>query len=185
MRMPLLLLLGSALVASAALAQHRELGAHEHGRGTLDIVLEGSRLNMEFEAPGADIVGFEHPAKTRQQKAAVEKAKKQLSAPQSLFQLPSSAGCVLQEAKVTVEGGGHDHDGKKEPAGHGAGEHSAFNAQYAFDCKAPSSITAIEFAYFRVFAGAQKVDVNVVTPKAQTKLEATRAKPRVDLAGVW
>lgn len=187
MRKLLLLLLGLALVAPAhtVLAQHRELGAHEHGRGTLSIAMEGERLSMEFEAPGVDIVGFEHAAKTRQQKAAVEKAKKQLSAPQTLFQLPPSAGCVLQEAKVAIESENHDHEAKKEPGGHDASEHSAFNAKYAFNCKAPANITAIEFGYFRVFAGAQKLDVNVVTAKAQTKFEATRAKPRVDLAGVW
>ena len=187
MRMSLLLLLGLAFVAPArtVLAEHRELGAHEHGRGTLNIALEGARLSMELEAPGADIVGFEHRAKTRQQKAAVEKAKKQLSAPQSLFQLPPSAGCVLLEAKVAIESEDHNHATKKEPAGHDAGEHSAFNAQYAFDCKAPGNIKIIEFGYFRVFGGAQKLDINVVTAKAQTKFEATRAKPRIDLAGVW
>jgi Protein of unknown function (DUF2796) len=187
MRMSLLLLLGLALVAPAhtALAQHRELGAHEHGRGTLNIALEGARLSMEFEAPGADIVGFEHPAKTSQQKAAVEKAKKQLAAPQALFKLPPSAGCVLQEAKVAIESEDHDHAAGKEPADHDEHEHSAFNAQYAFNCKAPTNITAIEFGYFQAFRGAQTLDVSIVTAKAQTKLEATRAKPRIDLAGIW
>ena len=77
-------------------AQQRQAGAHEHGRGTLNIALEGSRLSMELEAPGADIVGFEHKAKTQKQKAAVEKAKKQLAAPQALFELPAAAGCVLR-----------------------------------------------------------------------------------------
>ena len=68
-------------------------------RGTLNIAIEGARLTMELEAPGADIVGFEHKAKTEQQKAAVEKAKQQLAEPQALFKLPAAAGCVLKEAK--------------------------------------------------------------------------------------
>ncbi len=51
------------------------------------------------------------------------------------------------------------------------------------DCRAPEKITAIEFEYFRAFAGAQKLDVNMITPKGQNKLEVTRAKPRLDLAG--
>ena len=45
-------------------------------------------------------------------------------------------------------------------------------------------MTAIEFGYFRAFAGAQKLDVNVITPKGQSKFEVTRAKPRLDLAGM-
>ena len=36
---------------------------------------------MELEVPGADIVGFEHAAKTRTEKAAVEKATTQLRLP--------------------------------------------------------------------------------------------------------
>jgi len=61
---------GFAAIAGASYAQQRQAGAHEHGRGTLNIALEGTRLSMELEAPGADIVGFEHRAKTKKQKAA-------------------------------------------------------------------------------------------------------------------
>lgn len=196
MRMVAVLALGlaAALQFSPAAAQQREAGAHEHGRGTLNIAVEGARLSMELEAPGADIVGFEHAAKTAKQKAAVADAKKKLSAPQALFVFPTSAGCVLKSAKVEVEGlehahghsHGHSHgkakDGKAEAAPED--KHSEFRAAYAFDCKAPASVTSIDFGYFRVFAGAQKLDVNVTTAKGQTKLEATRAKPRIDLVGM-
>jgi hypothetical protein len=195
---------GIALAASAGIgaAQERQLGAHEHGRGTLNIALEGSRLSMELEVPGADIVGFEHEATTAKQKSAVEAAKQQLAAPQRLFELPAAAGCVLKEAKVGIEAEDHehgqeakDHDAArdatkgdaaqdqeaKEHAEHG---HSAFQAEYAFDCKAPASLTTIGFGYFKAFAGAQKLDVTVVTPKQQTKFEVSRAKPSIDLGGM-
>jgi hypothetical protein len=189
--MPALCIL--ALPAAAA-AQHRELGAHEHGRGTLNIAVEGSRVSMELEVPGADIVGFEHAAKTRKQKAAVVQAKKQLSAPQTLFKLPAAAGCVLKEASAEVEGGDHDHakssakadkekKGKSQVEQEGK-EHSEFQARSTFECKSPASITAIEFDYFRAFPGAQRLDVNLITAKGQTKFEVTRAKPRIDLAGM-
>ena len=95
-----------------AAEEHRELGAHEHGRGTLNIAVEGNKVTMELEVPGVDIVGFEHAAKTRREKAAVEKAKTQLLAPLTLFALPASAACRVTEAKVEVETGEHDHDAK-------------------------------------------------------------------------
>jgi hypothetical protein len=174
-----------------ASAQHRELGAHEHGRGTLNIALEGTRLSMELEAPGADIVGFEHPAKSRKDKAAVDAAKKRLAQPLALFKLPASAGCVVKEASAESEGDDRDHDkhAKTESGKQGAGkaaehEHSQFHAQYTLECRTPANITTIEFDYFRAFAGAQKLEVNVITPKGQTKREVTRAKPRLDLAGM-
>lgn len=201
MRTVLLALSGLAALALAnpAAAQHRELGAHEHGRGTLNIALEGTRLSMELEVPGADIVGFEHPAQSSKDKDAVDAATKRLSTPLSLFKLPASAGCTVMEATATIEGEDHDHDhdhdkgdqakdAKQEPGkdatAHAEHEHSQFHAQYTLECRTPANITAIEFDYFAAFAGAQKLDVNLITPKGQTKLEVTRAKPRLDLAGM-
>ena len=185
MRVAAILALGLGIVAYAppAPAQHRELGAHEHGRGTLNVAVEGKRISMELEAPGADIVGFEHAANTRQQKAAVEKAKKDLLAPQTLFKFPTAAGCTVSAATVELEDG-TDDDAAGKAKGGTDHAHSEFHAQYTFDCQQPASLTSIEFGYFRVFAGAQKLDVNVITPKGQTKLEASRAKPRIDLAGI-
>jgi hypothetical protein len=188
-------------------AQQRQAGAHEHGRGTLNIALEGSRLSMELEVPGADIVGFEHEAKTQKQKAAVAAAKKQLAAPQTLFELPATAGCALKDAKVAFQAEDHDHgpgdgpkhhsgkdhgpkegtkgDGKSGPReGHADEEHSVFTAQYTFDCKAPASLTTIGFGYFKAFAAAQKLNVTVIGPKQQNRFEVSRSAPRIDLGGM-
>jgi hypothetical protein len=186
----------AAVAADVGQAQeHRELGPHVHGRGTLNIALEGSHLSMEFEAPGADIVGFEHPASTPEQTAAVEKAKKQLAAPQGLFLLPDSAGCALTDAKVTIDsehhGDEHDHDADDHDHDHGSADpdhaghqHSAFHAEYAFDCKAPARLVTMGFDYFKRYAGAQRLDVTVITPKGQSSFEVTRDKPRLDLGGI-
>lgn len=188
-----------ALVAATgfANAQHREAGAHAHGRGTLNIALEGKHLSMELEAPGADIVGFEHKAQTDAQKAALEKAEQQLMAPQTLFELPAAAGCTFVTAAITVEGDtdhGHDHDHAATKDGdkdhdhdhqdHAGYEHSGFRVEYDFECKTPTSLTSIGFGYFKAFAGAQKLDVTVVTPKGQSKLEASRDKPHIELGGL-
>ena len=172
--------LGTLAFSPSTPAQHRELGAHEHGRGTLNVAVEGKRISMELEVPAADIVGFEHAARTRQQKAAVENAKQQLLAPLALFKLPSTAGCTVGAASVELESGGPDATRK---GGH-EDAHSEFHAQYTFDCQTPASLTSIEFDYFRAFASAQRLNVNVITPKGQTKFEVSRSKPRIDLAGM-
>jgi hypothetical protein len=195
----------AAAMAGVGYAQdHRQLGPHVHGQGTLNIALEGSRLSMEFEAPGMDVVGFEHSASTPEQKSALDKAEKQLKVPQTLLQLPAAAGCTVADAKVTIEGklggngpdahGAADHDHAEDhDHGHGAvdhghdhdgHEHSAFHAEYTFDCKSPASLTTIAFDYFKHFAGAQKLNVTVITPKGQSSFEVTRDKPRLDLGGM-
>jgi hypothetical protein len=197
MRLAATLVFGLGVLANPALAhaQHREMGAHEHGRGTLNVAIEGSRLSMELEVPGADIVGFEHAATTSKQKAAVEKGKKQLLAPLALFKLPAAAGCTVSAASVEVEGEGHHGEhgrGKnaaggnkaREPEAHNEPAHSEFHAQYTFECKTPGNLSSIEFAFFRTFSRAERLEVNVVTPKGQTKFEVSRRKPRIDLAGM-
>ena len=183
-------LAGAVATPAFAAEEHRELGAHEHGRGTLNIAIEGNKVSMELEVPGDDIVGFEHAAKTSRDKATLEKAKAQLAAPLTLFALPASAGCRVTDSKVEIEIGEHhhDHDAKEEAkADKGAAEgegHSEFHVQYALECAKPGNLATIEFGYFRAFANAQRLDVNVITPKGQNKFEVTRASPSLSLAGM-
>jgi hypothetical protein len=187
---------GIAVLPVAAEEHHRQLGAHEHGRGTLNIAVEGDKMTMELEVPGMDIVGFEHAATSRRDMEAVERAKAQLMTPLTLFKLPAAAGCRATETKVKVEVGEHDHEaseaspggtesskGPKDAEAQGEG-HSEFHAEYTCACASVNNITAIEFGYFRVFPGAEKLDINVITPKGQSTFEATRAKPNISLAGM-
>lgn len=189
----------SAAAAAPSFAEdaHRELGAHVHGRGTLNIAVENTRVSIELEAPGMDIVGFEYEASSAEQKAAVTKAKDVLGDPLSLFKLPAAASCKLVDAKTEVEAEGahendHDHDEKgDEHAKHdhdgedhdGPAGHTAFHVTYAIDCATPTNLTSITFDYFKAFTGAKALDVSVVTDKTQSKFEVTREKPVLDLAG--
>jgi hypothetical protein len=161
-----------------------------HGHGTLDIAVEDQKVSMELEVPGMDIVGFEHAATTEDQKAAIEEAKAELAKPLSLFKFPAAAACSVKEAKVAleVEHEDGDHDAEEEKhADHDEDQHeghNAFHVTYALDCGKPAALTAITFDYFKAFAGAQNLTVNVVTAKAQSKYEVSRDKPELDLAGM-
>jgi Protein of unknown function (DUF2796) len=183
--------LAAGLPAIAA-EDHRELGPHEHGVGRLNIAIEGKRISMELEVPGADIVGFEHEAGTAGQKAAVKKAKATLEGALGVFKLPAEAKCTLAEAKVAIHAeGDHEHDhGDAKHDDHDAGakddgdgdhdhHHSEFHAAYAIDCAAPEKLTGIDFKYFGLFTGARKLDVNVVTATGQAHYEVTREKPQL------
>lgn len=200
------IIFAAAAVMNAAPAfaseEHRELGAHEHGHGTLNMAIEAGKVSMELEVPGADIVGFEHEASTDEQKAAIEKAKATLSDALTVFKLPSDAGCKLTNAKVALEAEEH-HDGAKheehvdhkDEAKHEdhaehkdeAGEeehHAEFHAEYALECSSPEKLTSIDFHYFELFPGAQELDVNLVSAKGQTKYEVTREQPKLELGEI-
>ena len=112
--------LAAATLPAQAQDVHRQLEAHEHGRGTLNIAMEGNVVAMALAVPGADIVGFEHAARTQAQTQAIDDAKAQLGRPLDLFVVNDNAGCHVVEATVLVVGPeAHDaHDGATDEHGH-------------------------------------------------------------------
>jgi hypothetical protein len=178
-----------ALNLPAIAEEHRELGPHEHGVGRLNIAVEGKRVSMELEVPGADILGFEHEAATKEQKAAVSQAKSTLERALKVFELPAEAKCKLAEAKVVIEAEDHGHDEAGHESSKGKGEeeeghHSEFRAAYAIDCAAPEKLTGIQFRYFELFAGARKLDIDLVTDKGQRRYEVTRESPKLEFGEI-
>jgi len=198
-----------ALVAALpALAEEtRQLDAHEHGVGTLDIAIEGRTVGMAFEAPGADIVGFEYAATSDADLATIAQALATLGAPLDLFVMPDAAGCTVVDAKAELEGedghGAHDeehHDGhddedhgehaEHDHDDHGHDDHTdhaddaghtAFHATYRLTCDTPDALTAINFAYFETFPNAQEVEVQIITGSGAQAFGVERAAPLLDL----
>jgi hypothetical protein len=123
----------------AAAEQTRQLGAHVHGVGKLDIAFEGDRIAMELHAPGADIVGFEYVATSAEDRAAVDGAVATLARPLDLFSLPASAVCSVVEARAALESEvagvaqGAREEGHEDHA-HGDHSHDAHaNDEHAHD----------------------------------------------------
>jgi Protein of unknown function (DUF2796) len=184
-----LTLAGAMIVlAFPALAdEHRQLGPHEHGHGKLNIAIENGEVSMDLDVPGADIIGFEHEPSTPEQKAAFEAGKAKLTDALSLFKMPAAAGCAVKEAKVSIEGE-HEEEAPKGTTASaretGEAHHSDFNVDYKLQCQSVAKLTAIEFGYFKAFAGAQVLEVTIISPKGQNSYEVTRDKPSLDLTGV-
>lgn len=179
-------------LASPVLAdeEHRQLDAHEHGHGTFQIAIEGNKLMMVLEAPGADIVGFEHEPGNDQQKEAIEKARALLLKGVSVFKLPAKAGCKMITSKVGIPGHEHKDEGKEgehdkheeHEADHKEGEkHSEFHARFELECAAMDQLDIIDFPYFSHFVGAKELDVTIITEKTQGRYEVTGGDPRVNL----
>lgn len=197
-------LISSTFAAGAAAGEkHKQLGAHEHGHGNFNMAIEGNKVTMELEAPGADIVGFEHKAKTKAQKAKVRKAKKMLKKVGSVVGLPKAAGCKIQKASVElhIEGDddhGHGHKkkakhshshAKKHKHGHDdhavESSHSEFHAEYSLTCKSPGKLVEITFPYFKNFKGSKELEVKVVGDKGQKQYEVERgSSSKISLGGL-
>ncbi|MFS4583582.1 zinc uptake protein ZrgA [Phaeobacter sp. C3_T13_0] len=102
----------------------RQLDAHEHGVGTLNIAIEKTIVSMAFKAPGADIVGFEYAAKSDADIAAIDAAIAKLGAPLDLFVMPSAAACSVVEAAAELETeDGHEEHGDDHHDEHAHDDH--------------------------------------------------------------
>ncbi len=103
----------------------RQLDAHEHGVGALNIAIDGQVIGMELSTPGADVVGFEYAAKTAEDRAAIETAVATLARPLDLFVLPEAAQCTVTQASAGLHSDDHeDHAHADEHEGHGHEDHA-------------------------------------------------------------
>lgn len=119
-----LCLIALMAAAPAAAEETRQMEAHQHGIGSLNLALDGNALLIELEVPGADIVGFEHAAESDEDRAAVEAAIEALSTPSNIFELPAKAECSVTSAAVELENGSeHEHEEHAHEE-HAEGEHA-------------------------------------------------------------
>ncbi|HAU4894615.1 TPA: DUF2796 domain-containing protein [Aeromonas hydrophila] len=161
-------------------------GAHEHGHGHLNLVLDGNQLMIELQAPTADLVGFEHAAKSDEEKAQYAKAMAQLKQPDALFRFDPAAGCklTLQELQAAKEDHDHDHghdhdhdhqksDGKHDEHHHDDAGHADIGAMYTYTCATPAKLTGLEATLFSVYPSLEKLTVQGILPSGQTAGELT------------
>lgn len=194
--------LALVLAAAPSHAQTvRQHPPHVHGRGALNIVLDGHDLAAELTAPADDIVGFEHPPHGDADTKAVHAAVTALSDAARILGLPPAAACAVDDTDIDspLIPGGHD-DGAA--AGHHAGsahahetteehehehgdgdehEHAEFHVTYRLTCAAPEKLDHLTVGYFEAFARAQSLVVQAVGPTGQTSATLTRTEPRLSL----
>ncbi len=113
--------------------------------------MEGNELAIEFKSPAANIVGFEHKARTLKEKQRIDRAEALLSDHRKLFMFDGST-CTLQKVEVDTlsvvsESRHHlDHHGRQDHSHHGN-----VGSNYQFTCKNLYKIRSISIrlqAYF-------------------------------------
>ena len=186
------LVAGVILSATSSLAEEtKQLDAHAHGVGQLNIAFSANKIAMELHAPGSDIVGFEYGAKTDADHAAIDTAIETLSDPSKLFVFPKVASCTVIEAKAKLESedadhGHDDHDDDEDHDDHDEEPgHTEFHAEYLLECGNLSAISEITFSYFEIFPNALELEIQVVSDKGATAFEVEREVAKLDLRGVF
>ncbi|WP_073523743.1 DUF2796 domain-containing protein [Pseudomonas fluorescens] len=165
--------------------EHGSLGAHEHGVGRLNAVLDGQALELELDSPAMNLVGFEHAATSAADKAKVAAVRKQLENPSVLFNLPKAAGCVVSSQELNsplfgdkpeAEHDDDDHatDGKGAAAHKHDHDHSEIHAHYQFTCATPAALGNLDLSQvFKTFPATTKIQVQLIGPSGQQGVDAT------------
>ena len=179
-----------AVVSAWALtAPAQAADAHVHGVATLQVALDGNRLDVDFSSPLDNLVGFEHAPRTDKQKAAVRQMAERLNAPELWFVPNAEAGCKrtsvnLESAvldRVLLSGAGPERkssmakpDARKDTKSH-AGEHSALSADIVFTCDRPRALSGLELKLFDAFPKLKRIDAQMAVTNKQ---KAAKLTPR-------
>ncbi len=146
------------------------LEAHEHGIGKMNIAQDNTKILIEFELPGADIVGFEHKAETKEDIKNVNNALSLLSKYENLVKLPLDAKCSIENASANIL-----HEGN----------HGEFRSQYILDCQNPGKIQTIELLYFERFPNSKELNVSIVSDKKAESLVAKKDNYKLSTVGYF
>jgi len=177
-------LLSFVTLATGAWAQHRDHGAHVHGEATLHLIADGTALQIEFNSPAINIVGFEHPPRTPEQSRAITEATQQLERPEVLLSLQGSR-CALSAAEAVTEGfnnGDHSHSNEHEHGHHGHDHdhdhrgHASFTATYLLVCDSEDSLSGLTLAAFEHYPGIDLMRVEWVLSGRQGAAQLSRTR---------
>ena len=166
------------------------LEAHVHGKASLNLVLDGQSLFIEFESPAYNLVGFEHEPKDQIQQKEVQDSLSLLSRPRKVFGFSAQAGCLVESVSVTTTMAGvgknavgyeeehHEEEHhEEEHHDHSDGDstnkesHSEFKANYLMTCSEAEKLRTIEFKLFKEFLGLKSVQVQWINGEGQGYIE--------------
>jgi hypothetical protein len=147
-------------------------GAHAHGKGELELLVDGQTIQGVFRTPMDSLLGFEHAPKTDAQRNAVDSLRKRLANPAAVLSPNLEAQCAAkhQEAISTLFTGAVK------------GGHSDLEYRFTFVCAEPSKLSALELVALKEFKRLSEVRVQLVTGSAQKALVLRKRDPRVILS---
>jgi hypothetical protein len=161
----------ASAVASEGVKHAHTHGAHAHGKGELELTVQGGSIEGIFRTPMDSLLGFEHQPKTEAQKTAVAALKNQLGTPAVIVLPNPQAQCSPRrsEASSTLF------------TGHVKGTHSDLEFRFSFECLAPEKLSALELVALKQFNRLSEVRVQMVGPKGQRSVVLKKKTPRLIL----
>lgn len=143
------------------------------GEAELDMRLEGRSLILRWSSSLRDILGFDHAARTEQERQAIEAAVRQLQTLPQNFVFDAEAGCNslgIQYASRVLE-----HTSAVKTMSPVTKEDFLF-ATLRYECAVPDRLHSVRSDFFKVFPKIQRLKIHYHFPKSEGKMQMSPQK---------
>ncbi|MDO3383266.1 DUF2796 domain-containing protein [Gilvimarinus algae] len=149
--------------------------AHSHGHAQMTLVMAQDTLMIELISPAANLLGFEHRARSKDEKAALSQVRSQLQQPDTVIKF-SDGECVFLHSEVDTSalsgikdepGHGHEHDHNGEHGQDHDSAHGDIIAEYHYHCENNAYPTGVALTLFEHYPAIHKIELTWVSPTAQ------------------
>jgi hypothetical protein len=151
----------SALLVLPAVAQH------SHGKGRLQLSLNGDVLQGQWTMPMEALLGFEHLPKSAAQTEAMNGLQKSLQNASYFIGMPADAKCQQLEAIA-------ESDMFQGVKGKG---HSDLNYSFKFKCANPQALSQFDFPFFKSHIRSKQLKLEWVSQGTQKSATVRSSKP--------
>ena len=166
--MKILISLALITVSLASIAQNSPHSHqhHQHGKGVLEIGIEGRTLSGTLEMPLEALLGFEHAPKTGKEKSAQSKLETRLGTIDAWFEINSEAQCTPKSPQIKL-----DRDAITK--------HSDLLYTFSYSCANPGALKEMGLLFFKEYPGVKEVKVELASTKGQRLITASPKSPIV------
>lgn len=164
------ILAAAAIMAAGSVSASDNPGAHQHGHSELQLAIEGNQIDLIFTSPAYNLLGFEHRARTEEQRALATETTNWFG--QTPLVDTADADCSVMNAVVHHQAGGEDHDhdhGHKHEHEHehehehnDEPSHSDFEVSQTLTCTDLDASEALSTPLTERFSGIEHLNVEWV-----------------------
>ncbi len=148
-------------VAHDALAQAKVGHAHEHGKGRLELSVDGGKAVGKLKVPLEALVGFERAPKNEAETNAINALTQKLQNPATFLIANQEAECVpkLMSSNIVRDQ---------------AGKHADLEYQFDLNCAKLASLKKLSIGLFAEFKRLKEIRIESVGPWGQKSFTAKR-----------
>ncbi|WP_395375722.1 DUF2796 domain-containing protein [Marinicella sp. W31] len=160
-----LLLLGTGLFMMMLSGKIMASDVHVHGEADMHIVLENTKLHVEFTSPIFNLAGFETDRLSDSQRKQLDSVKSKLIDSDKWLDL-KGGDCSLTQSKSGSSYDDSDSVIDHSNSGAHAHHHSAY-ASFLFMCQQPELLTQLSVSIKNEFPGIEKINIQWIVGNQQ------------------